>query len=338
MAAHSAEGLKTTSSVGRLAPSPTGALHLGNARTFLLAWLSIRKQSGTLVLRMEDIDTDRVKPGASEAVVADLNWLGLDWDFGPGACEPSWGSVELVQSRRTQRYQRVLHDLIEDGRVYPCDCTRSQIARQIASAPHEKGLIELEGPVYPGTCRWRLQQRQLPLDFTGGQTASLRWAFQPETIHWTDQLLGLQSARPMEQLGDFVIARNGDQPSYQLAVVVDDYDMQVTEVVRGDDLVASTFRQQAMIQHLGWPSPKYYHVPLVLGPDGKRLAKRKGDSLAELRQQGISPTSLVGFLAASLGLIDKAEPVRPLDLVENFQWDRICMEPTVFSGQISEFP
>jgi glutamyl-tRNA synthetase len=338
MAANRTEAVTLPRPIGRLAPSPTGTLHLGNARTFLLAWLSIRQQSGTLVLRIEDIDADRTKPGAVEAVIDDLHWLGLDWDYGPGSSTPSVGSLELVQSKRLDRYRQVLQQLVSDRCLYRCDCSRSQIARSISSAPHESGLHQLEGPVYPGNCRWRRDNAELSEDFFSQDLGALRWAFAPGEIHWTDQLLGPQSATPMKQIGDFVVARTNGHPSYQLAVVVDDHDLQVSEVIRGNDLVVSTFRQQAILQHFGWPSPLYYHVPLIVGPDGSRLAKRKGDSLAELRRQQIRPESVVGFLAASLGLIQRREPVTPKELLGTLRWDRIQNAPTVYSGSTAELP
>lgn len=329
--------------IGRLAPSPTGALHLGNARTFLLAWLSIRQQSGTLVLRMEDIDAERSKPGSVEAVIDDLHWLGLEWDYGLGASKSTLGSLELLQSRRLDRYQEILKQLLLDRRIYRCDCTRSQISRQIASAPHESSFQQLEGPVYPGTCRWRLRSDKRAgdrdgsnTDFDENDTAALRWAFGAEEMVWADQLLGPQAAMPKHQIGDFVIARASGRPSYQLAVVVDDHDLQVSEIVRGSDLVVSTFRQQAIIQHFGWSSPLYYHVPLVVGPDGSRLAKRKGDSIAELRKQKISPQAVVGFLAASAGLIERPEAVHPSELLGTLHWHRLKEKPAVFTGSLTQ--
>ena len=249
--------------VGRLAPSPTGTLHLGNARSFLLAWLSIRQQKGTVILRIEDIDTSRIKPGSVQSAMNDLRWLGLDWDFGPDLYGGLLGDIPVTQSLRLDRYREVLKSLINDGQVYRCSCSRSQIAMAAASAPHELSLNQLDGPIYPGTCR-KLPWNRHQFQFSDQDSAALRWAFQPGEIHWCDQLLGSQSANPTRQLGDFVLGRANGQPSYQLAVVVDDHDMAVTEVVRGQDLVASTFRQIAILQHLKWSIPHYCHVPLVL--------------------------------------------------------------------------
>lgn len=313
--------------VGRLAPSPTGALHLGNARTFLLTWLSIRQQGGTLILRIEDIDSARVKPGAVQTVMDDLKWLGLDWDFGPDIPQSLLGGIPLCQSSRFLRYREVLQRLIQDRKVYACNCTRSQIAQQSASAPHESSWIQLEGPVYPGTCRKSRSDTVNHFEFTSDDRWALRWAFDQGTMQWHDQLHGLQTASPLEQLGDFVIGRGNGQPSYQLAVVVDDYDMAVTEIVRGDDLVLSTYRQQAIIRHLQWPCPNYYHVPLIYSPDGQRLAKRLGDSITHLRSQGISSEAVIGFLAYTAGLIARPENLRARDLIPLFEWKKLPLAP-----------
>lgn len=316
--------------VGRLAPSPTGKLHLGNARSFLLAWLSIRQQKGSIILRIEDIDSARVKPGAVEATVGDLRWLGLDWDYGPDLPPALIGHVPVTQSRRLDRYRGVLERLIQDGRVYTCRCTRSQIAQAAFSAPHESGWTHLEGPIYPGTCR---QERAVPTLVEDGQLA-LRWAFEPGKLQWFDQLQGFQSADPLNQLGDFVIGRTSGLPAYQLAVVADDYDMGVTEVVRGSDLTISTFRQVDILRHLGWPIPKYYHVPLMLSSDGRRMAKRQDDSIAELQRQQVAPEKIIGYLAWSAGLIDRIEPVAARDLIGSLQWHNIPKHPTIFSGKL----
>lgn len=328
MAAKETHPLNLPRPVGRLAPSPTGILHLGNARTFLLAWLSIRSRQGTVLLRMEDIDTARVRPGATQAVVNDLQWLGLDWDFGPDLANGCLAGIPMRQSQRFPRYRQVLKRLIDEHAVYPCDCSRSQIASNIASAPHESNRVLLEGPIYPGTCRKRWQESSTKsYEFSATERPALRWALKPGSMQWRDHLLGEQVANPLEQLGDFVIGRGNGLPSYHLAVVVDDHDMGVTEVVRGDDLVLSTFRQQAILGHLGWSSPDYCHVPLVVGPDGQRLAKRSGDSLMHLRKQDVSPQQLVGYLAFSSGLIDRPERVGATDLVSHFEWSKLNRQP-----------
>lgn len=312
--------------IGRLAPSPTGALHLGNARSFLLAWLSIRRQSGTLLLRIEDIDSPRVKPWARQQTLDDLRWLGLDWDWGPDVGGPH---SSYIQTERTSRYSEVLNQLISDKVIYPCTCTRREVA-EAASAPHEQAvgeMLPIEGTVYPGTCRSRT-------DYDSSAEFAWRWRFQPGLVTWIDEVLGEQVAEPERQLGDFVIGKSDGVPAYQLAVVVDDFDMGVTEVVRGSDLVPSTYRQLAILKHLGWPVPKYCHVPLIVGPDGRRLAKRHGDTrLSYFRERGISPQLLLGYLAWTLGLIGEPAAIEAKELI-NIQdcvdWQNLPVSPTVF--------
>ncbi len=352
--------------VGRLAPSPTGALHLGNARSFLLAWLSIRQQHGRLILRIEDIDSPRVKPWGMQSTIDDLRWLGLDWDAGPEDARDNTLSVsdskspihgiDYIQTRRLARYRQVLEQLIADGSVYRCTCSRSEVALA-ASAPHESSLATLEGPIYPGTCRPSKTSDALRTLST--DKFAWRWRFADGEVTWTDQLRGIMRAAPAEQLGDFVIARRqwpeapqselhvsnshfpakradsasalGDcTPAYQLAVVVDDHDMQVTEVVRGDDLIFSTYRQLAILEHLGWPVPNYIHVPLMIGSDGRRLAKRHGDTrLSSFRQRGVPAESVVGYLAWTLGLQTSPEPLQAVDLIGRFDWQAIPLTPTI---------
>lgn len=318
----------TTAVTGRLAPSPTGALHLGNARTFLLAWLSARQQAGRLILRIEDIDSPRVKPWATANTLADLAWLGLDWDAGPDKppLDPALATADYVQTHRLPRYQQILAELIAAGRVYACQCTRSEVA-QAASAPHEKTWPALEGPIYPGTCRAR------PLDpenLKQPDKYAWRWHFPNTLMTWHDRRLGELSAKPAEQLGDFVIARSDGTPAYQLAVVVDDHDMGVNEVVRGDDLLCSTYRQLAILQHLQWNAPSYVHVPLLVGPDGRRLAKRHGDSrLSTYREQGLAAEQLVGYLAWTLNLQPRPTPIHPQQLLGRLDWSLLPNHPTV---------
>lgn len=313
--------------VGRLAPSPTGALHLGNARSFLLAWLSIRQQNGIVLLRIEDIDSPRVKPWAVQSTIDDLKWLGLDWDFGPDSASaertcPSRFSVPLVQTQRMSRYHRALETLRHDGAIYPCTCSRSEVANA-ASAPHEQEL--LDGPIYPGTCRTRKYQvDQLQDGF------SWRWAFSNNPITWCDERLGTQTISPLKQLGDFVVGRSDNTPAYQLAVVLDDSDMGVTEVARGDDLIYSTYRQQAIIDHLDLNTPHYVHLPLVIGPDGRRLAKRHGDTrISFFRELSIAPETLIGYLAWTANLIAKPKRTTASELIGKLDWNSLPSGPTV---------
>jgi glutamyl-tRNA synthetase len=297
--------------VGRLAPSPTGAQHLGNARTYLIAWLAARSQGGRVVLRVEDIDSPRVKAGAAEQALTDLRWLGLDWDVGP-----------IVQSERLAFYQRALNQLQKCELVYPCTCSRTDI-EQAASAPH----LEHEGPAYPGTCAGR--QVRSAAELTGRPFA---WRFRVRNYSpsFVDGFRGPTAIDLRALGGDFVVWKAASTPAYQLAVVVDDAELSVTEVVRGDDLVPSTPRQLLLYDALELPAPRYVHVPLVVGPDGRRLAKRHGDTrLATLRASGVKAESILGLLAWSCGWLPQREPVALRELVPCFRLESIPAEPFV---------
>src|SRR5262245_30331042 len=277
------------SPIGRLAPSPTGAQHVGNARTYLLAWLSIRSRGGRVIVRMEDIDSPRVKRGAAAQAIEDLHWLGLDWDEGPDIGGPH---APYVQTERLQMYREALDKLKAAERVYPCTCSRTDVAAA-ASAPHAGH----EGPIYPGTC-----SRRRVADAATLPHGDFAWRFRTtnKVREFTDAVAGPQRCNVAGELGDFVIAKADDSPSYQLAVVIDDHAMGVTEGLRGDDLLPSAFRQLEQYEFFTWQPPQFAHVPLVVGPDGRSLAKRHGDTrLATLRAAGVSPERLIGLLAAS---------------------------------------
>ncbi len=285
---------------GRFAPSPTGRIHLGTARTALVAWLRARASGGAFVLRLEDLDRPRVVPGAAAALSADLRWLGLDWDEGP---DVGGRFAPYVQSERTERYRAALMTLRDRGHVYPCTCSRKEIA-EIASAPHDGA-----GPLYPGTCRAGPTRPERP--------AAFRFALD-EPPRFVD--VGKGPSPPGLGAGDFVVARADGGLSYQLAVVVDDAAMRITEVVRGDDLFDSTPQQLALYRALDLEAPSFLHVPLVLGPDGARLAKRHGAvSIHELRERGHEPSELVGWLAHGLGLVDAGTRATPASLVARAQ-------------------
>ena len=295
-------------SKGRLAPSPTGAQHVGNARTYLIAWLLARSQGGSLALRIEDIDSPRIKAGAAELVLEDLRWLGLDWDGEP-----------IVQSHRLPMYEDALKRLRELDLIYPCTCTRTDIA-QAASAPH----AGQDGPPYPGTCAHRRAADAAELG-----DRPFAWRFRVRRApEFDDGYLG-RIQTPMEELGgDFVVWKSAGTPAYQLAVVVDDADMGITEVVRGDDLVPSTPRQLLLYEALGLSPPRFVHVPLVVGPDGRRLAKRHGDTrLSSLRAAGVRPEALVGLLGWSCGWLERPEPIRAAELLPRFQLASIPPRP-----------
>jgi glutamyl-tRNA synthetase len=302
--------------VGRLAPSPTGAQHVGNARTFLIAWLSARSRPGTVLLRIEDIDSPRIKPGAAAQLLEDLRWLGLDWDGEP-----------VVQTERLPLYQQALDALKQRELVYPCTCTRTDIERA-ASAPH----LDHEGPVYPGTCSHRKAR-----DATGLGDKPFAWRFRvgEGVCDFVDGFRGPQQIDLHEVGGDFVVWKSADTPAYQLAVVVDDAAQGITQVVRGDDLLSSTPRQLLLYEALGTPPPQFIHVPLVVGEDGRRLAKRHGDTrLATLRVTGVRPEALVGLLAWSCGWTEKTEPIRPEELLPIFRLDSILRQPFILRHEL----
>ena len=259
------EALSELNSVtGRLAPSPTGAQHVGNARTYLLAWLSARSQGGRVMLRIEDVDSPRIKPRAAASACDDLHWLGLDWNDAP-----------LIQTQRLSLYENALRTLQSREFVYPCTCSRTDV-EGAASAPH----ADQEGPVYPGTCAGRSAADAARL---GDRPFCWRFRVPPRSPEFIDGFRGPTAIDLRCQGGDFVVwkaPRRGVEatPAYQLAVVVDDDAQGVTEVVRGDDLVSSTPRQLLLYEALGLTPPRFIHVPLVVGPDGRRLAKRHGDT------------------------------------------------------------
>ncbi|HEU4407366.1 MAG TPA: tRNA glutamyl-Q(34) synthetase GluQRS [Polyangiaceae bacterium] len=303
---------------GRLAPSPTGELHLGGAATFLVAWLEARAAGGSLVLRVEDLDGARVRPGSAEALLADLGWLGLDWDEGPDRGGPSG---PYVQSERAAHYEAALARLAGRGLVYACDCSRAEIARA-ASAPHGP---DDEGPRYPGTCR-PLGLR--PRAFR--RPPALRFAL-PEGARaaYRDLARGGRDEAVAETTGDFVLRRGDGAFAYQLAVVVDDLAMGVTQVVRGADLAASTARQVLLWGLLGDRAPPLYlHTPLVLGPDGERLAKRhRGVPVRDQREAGRSAPEVWGQLAHALGLVGDPRPRSPRELLALYDRGRLAPGP-----------
>jgi glutamyl-tRNA synthetase len=302
--------------IGRLAPSPTGAQHVGNARTYLIAWLSARSRSGHVVLRIEDIDSPRVKPGAADALRRDLTWLGLDWDGPP-----------LVQTDRLQLYETALQGLERRELVYPCTCSRADVERA-ASAPH----TEHEGLVYPGTCAHRRAADSAAL---AARPYCWRMRTGDAVCSFTDGFLGQVTLSLTETGGDFVIWKSAGTPAYQLAVVVDDAAQRVSEVVRGDDLLPSTPRQLLLYEALGLKPPRFIHVPLVVGPDGRRLAKRHGDTrLATLRDSGVSAQALLGLLGWSCGWLDRITPVRAAELVPLFRLETIPPQPFVLTPEL----
>jgi len=308
---------------GRFAPSPTGALHVGNARTALLAWLHARASGGALVMRVEDLDVGRVRAGVMETQLDELRWLGLGWDEGPDVGGPH---APYVQSARTARYDEALRTLAGRGLLFECACSRKDIAAA-ASAPHAGE----EGPRYPGICRARLVDPSAPSLMAHGRAhVALRVRVEPGEVCFDDLLQGRCCFDPAEETGDFVARRKDGAAAYQLAVVVDDAAMEITHVVRGGDLLASTARQLLLYRALSLPAPRFLHVPLMLGADGERLAKRHGAvSLGELRARGVPAERVVGWLAATCGLADEGEHVSARDLVSRFSVARLPRAATV---------
>jgi len=299
--------------VGRLAPSPTGALHLGNVRTFMIAWLRARQAGGRVVFRMEDLDHPRDKPRAAAQTVEELHWLGFDWD------------EEHVQSARREVYRAALGRLKSAGVVYPCVCSRKDV-EAAQSAPHEGEQL-----FYPGTCRGRFASWE--------EAAAVRppcWRFrvaEDSNVEFTDVFAGQCKQNVAKTLGDFPLARDVDGAGYTLAAVVDDAAMGVTEVVRGDDLLPATPAQILVQRALGLPSVDYCHVPLAVGPDGRRLAKRHGDTrIATFRAAGWTAERLIGLIAESCGLGD-GSPCRLADLVDGFALSRLPRSPWIVPGE-----
>jgi glutamyl-tRNA synthetase len=289
---------------GRFAPSPTGTLHVGNLRTALLAWLFARAAGSPFLVRMEDLDTGRVRPEYAGEQLEDLRAIGLDWD----------GEV-VYQSARAGLYEAALSSLRAAGLVYECFCTRAEI-RAAASAPHGP----LPEGAYPGTCR-DLSAAELAARRASGREPALRVRADAAVVAFVDRVMGPVSG----VVDDFVVRRNDGGFAYNLAVVVDDADQEVEEVVRGADLVDSTPRQLWLARTLGLPEPSFAHVGLVLGPDGARLAKRHG----AVTLRDVPPDSAVSWMASSLGL----PPARTApDLLGAFDPAAVTADPTVFDG------
>jgi glutamyl-tRNA synthetase len=300
---------------------------MGNARTFLVNWALARQQGWKVLMRIDDLDGPRVKAEADRQALGDLAWLGLEWD-GP----PTW------QRADTAPYDAALAALQRRGLIYPCNCTRSQI-KQAVSAPHGDEH-ELR---YPGTCRPKppMPQATVPQSKIKTQESkmALRLLVPDEDVHFQDELCGPQRVNVQQQVGDFVVATKIGLPAYQLAVVVDDARQNVTEVVRGDDLLRSSARQALLYRLLELdPLPRYWHLPLVLGPDGRRLAKRHGDTrLAYYREQGVPPHRIVGLLAFWSGVQGRREPMDTAQFRERFRIDRLPEAPVTFTKEDHEW-
>jgi glutamyl-tRNA synthetase len=294
--------------VGRFAPTPSGRMHLGNVFAALMAWLSVRSQKGRLVLRMEDLDTQRTSEEFAAVLRQDLLWLGLDWD-----------EETLPQSRRSDVYDRYFHRLREMGLLYPCYCTRSQLHN--VNAPHlSDGTY-----VYAGTCR----NLQTP---PAGRQPSWRVMVPDREISLDDLCQGPFRQNLQSDCGDFVVRRADGCYVYQLAVTVDDGEAGVTEVVRGMDLLGSAPRQMYLQELFGFSHPVYGHVPMLLAPDGRRLSKRDRDlDLGQLRLR-MKPEELIGRLAAAAGLLNRYEPISAAELAGEFAWSKLSGEAIYLNG------
>jgi glutamyl-tRNA synthetase len=310
---------------GRYAPSPTGRLHLGNARTALLAWLDARSRGGAFVMRIEDLDRARVPAGAEAQLLDDLAWVGLDWDEGPDRGGPF---APYRQSERTDRYDAAIAQLLAAGRAFPCACSRADVARA-AQAPHD---ADEDGPRYPGTCRALPAGEVESRAAAQGWAPAIRFAGNAERIDFTDEVHGVVAA-DAAGIDDFVLRRADGTAAYQLAVVVDDAAMEIARVVRGDDLLRSTPRQIALCRALDLPVPAFAHVPLVLTASGERLAKRtRPEAVADLRARGVAADAVVGALAASAGVQPAGARAMPADLIADFSLAAIDRRAATVSG------
>ncbi|WP_294809084.1 tRNA glutamyl-Q(34) synthetase GluQRS [uncultured Gemmiger sp.] len=291
---------------GRYAPSPSGRMHLGNLMCCLLAWLSAKSKGGQVLLRIEDLDTVRCPRVYADAIQDDLAWLGLAAD-GP--------TPTVYQSERSGIYQQYYDILLKKGLIYPCFCSRSQL--HAASAPHRSdGQV-----VYAGTCRGLSDAEVARRSLT--RAPAFRVRVPDEEIAFIDGHLGRYAENLARDCGDFYLRRADGVFAYQLAVVVDDALMGVTEVVRGSDLLSSTPRQLWLYRELGLTAPQFYHLPLLLAPDGRRLSKRDGDQSLENLRARYTPQEIIGKLAYVCGLQDTPAPATPQELVPGFSWDKV---------------
>lgn len=310
----------------RLAPSPTGALHLGNARTFLVTWALARQRGWRIVLRIEDLDGPRVKPEAIASIVETLRWLGIDWDVGP-----------LIQSHDLEPCRAAMRTLAARGCAYRCDLTRSEI-EAAASAPHTRAPGPADTAADPQTpvetvfpAHLRPPSAGAAASF-GAEESNWRFVVPEGAVAFNDEFAGRQERSPSRSIGDFVLWTKRAMPAYQLAVVVDDHRQGVTHIVRGDDLLDSAARQLLVYRALGLsPEPVYCHLPLVVGPDGRRLAKRHGDTRVDTyRAAGVPPERVIGLVAHWCGLTPSPRPCSAADLVSMLRLAAMPRQPIGF--------
>ena len=304
-----------SSTVGRFAPSPSGRLHLGNLACSLLAWLSAKHQGGKIVLRIEDLDAERCPRKYADQLEEDLSWLGLVWDEGGSHGGPHG---PYYQSECAPVYEEAYAKLAAQGLVYPCFCSRSQL--HAASAPHTSdGNV-----IYPGTCR-ELTPEEIA-EKRKRKAPAYRVRVPDENVRFVDGCMGPHTENLLRDCGDFYLRRADGVFAYQLAVVVDDARMGVTEVVRGADLLSSTARQLYLYRLLGLKAPRFAHCPLLLAPDGRRLSKRDGDQSLENLRAKYTAEEIVGRLAYVYGLQPEPAPRTPESLVTDFSWENVPKE------------
>lgn len=302
-----------TSPVGRFAPTPSGRMHLGNVFAALIAWLSVRSRGGSLVLRMEDLDTQRTNAENAQILRDDLRWLGLDWDI-----------ETPPQSQRSQIYDRYFEKLMDMGLLYPCYCTRSQLHN--VNAPHlSDGTY-----VYPGTCRDLTDEQKAAF----GRSPAWRLRVPQRTLRLQDMGQGTYLQDLASECGDFVIRRADGVYVYQLAVTVDDGEAGVTEVIRGKDLLSSAPRQMYLQELLGFPHPAYGHVPMLLSRDGRRLSKRDKDLDLGVLRQRTTPETVIGLLANAAGLIDSLKTISARELAAEFSWKKLRREDIYLNPRV----
>ena len=302
---------------GRFAPSPTGWLHLGNARTALTSWWRARTNSGKFVLRIDDLDDSRTVPETILGNLDELRWLGIDWDEGPDIGGPN---APYRQSQRNDRYEAALQLLKSNGLTFPCFLSRKDL-RALSSAPHGQ-------PILYGATERQANSLISPQNILSGKLPNTRLRISDSIVSFMDVIAGKQSVSAMERVGDILIRRADGAWAYHFATVLDDTAMGITEVVRGDDLFSSTPTQIIPYKELGRIPPLFAHVPLVRTAEGKRMSKRTGSlTLRSLRQAGVPANRIVGLLSFSLGLIEKPKPVSAIDLLPYFDINRIKPQP-----------
>ncbi len=311
----------SNSQITRLAPSPTGMLHIGNAFAFVTNWALARKHNWHIILRIEDLDTDRVKKGLIDSTINTLQWLGLDWDSGP-----------FVQSDRVEIYAKAMQKLAELGRVYPCQLSRSQI-KAAASAPHPLDPASTETRYNP-----KLRPSSIPDSFNDSG-ANWRLIVPPDSIAFHDQHMGEQSFNIHRLIGDYVVWTKRNAPSYQLAVVVDDALSGVTQIVRGRDLLDSAARQRLLYDALSpdfpdWKVPIYTHLPLITDTQGRRLAKRHDDTrIDSLAQEGVTRERIIGLIAYWCGIRQERAEMSIEEFQERFELDTLGTDDIVFTPE-----